>query len=56
VEIAQRGKSEVVENGETRVPLVVVTHKTTENKAKSAVAKINATDIADVEAVIRVEE
>jgi len=56
VEIAQKGKSEVIANGESRVPLVVITHKTSENKVKSAVAKINATDIADVEAVIRVEE
>ena len=56
VEIAQRGKSEVIENGETRVPLVVITHKTTENKVRSAVAKINATDIGCVEALIHVED
>lgn len=56
VEIAQRGKSEVGENGQHRVPLVVITHKTTENRVKNAVAKINATDIGTVNAVIRVEE
>lgn len=56
VEIAQRGKSEISENGQLRVPLVVITHKTTENRVKNAVAKINATDIGTVNAVIRVEE
>ncbi|MBE7085244.1 MAG: homoserine dehydrogenase [Clostridiales bacterium] len=39
-----------------RVPLVVITHKTTENAAKNAVSKINASGIGSVEAVIRVEQ
>ncbi len=51
VEIAQKGKTE----GETRVPLVVITHKTNEQAMKSAVAKLNATSYAEVKAVIRVE-
>ena len=56
VEIAQRGKAELREDGTPCVPLVVITHQTTESKVKSAVAKINATDIGEVNSVIRVEE
>ncbi len=51
VEIAQKPKKE----GETRVPLVIITHKTREQAIKNAVAKINATDFAEVQSVIRVE-
>ncbi len=51
VEIAQKSKKE----GETRVPLVIITHNTHEQAIKNAVAKINATDFADVQSVIRVE-
>lgn len=51
VEIAQKGKGA----GEERVPLIVITHKTHENAIKNAVAKLNASDMAAVEAVIRVE-
>ncbi len=51
VEIAQKGKKE----GETRVPLIVITHKTHEQAIKNAMAKINATEFASVESVIRVE-
>ena len=52
VELAQ--KSGV--DGETHVPLIIITHKTTENSVKNVVAKINATECGKVEAVIRVEQ
>lgn len=52
VEIAQKGRDL---ESDTRVPLLVITHKTTENAVKNAVAKINASELATVEAVIRVE-
>ena len=52
VELAQKAKAE----GETNVPLIIITHKTTENSVKNAVAKINATEFGKVEAVIRVEQ
>ena len=51
VEIAQKGKG----SDEERVPLIIITHKTHENAIKNAVAKINASDMAAVESVIRVE-
>lgn len=51
VEISQKG----TRSAEGRVPLVVITHQTRENAIKSAVAKIDATATAKVEAVIRVE-
>lgn len=38
------------------VPLIVVTHQTTENKIKNAVAKIDALGLGSVQAVIHVEE
>ncbi|MBQ9118366.1 MAG: homoserine dehydrogenase [Clostridia bacterium] len=56
VEIEQKGKKEVGENGEVRVPLIIVTHQTHENSVKNAVAKLGETDMAKVEAVIRVEQ
>lgn len=52
VEIMQKAKAT---EDETRVPLIIITHKTHENAMKNAVAKINACDFASVEAVIRVE-
>ncbi len=52
VELAQKAKAE----GETKVPLIIITHKTTESSVKNAVAKINATEFGKVEAVIRVEQ
>ena len=52
VEIMQKAKEN---EGDTRVPLIVITHKTTENAMKNAVAKLNASEIATVNAVIRVE-
>ena len=51
VEIAQKAKGA----DEERVPLIIITHKTHENAIKNAVAKINVSDMAAVEAVIRVE-
>ena len=51
VEIAQKGKPD----SDAMVPLIVITHKTKENSIKNAVAKINASDLAEVKAVIRVE-
>ncbi len=54
VEIAQKGKGDCDEGD--RVPLVVITHKTKENSVKNAVAKINASEFAEVKAVIRVED
>lgn len=52
VELAQKAGVE----GETHVPLIIITHKTTENSVKNMVAKINATEFGKVEAVIRVEQ
>ncbi len=51
VEITQKSK---VEEGD-RVPLIIITHKTREMAIKNAVAKINATDFASAQSVIRVE-
>jgi homoserine dehydrogenase len=51
VEIAQKAKA----LDGTRVPLIVITHKTHEQAIKNAVAKINATEFGAVESVIRVE-
>ncbi len=51
VEITQKPKKE----GETRVPLIIITHKTHEQAIKKATAKIDATDFAEVKSVIRVE-
>lgn len=52
VELIQKG---VVGTDETRVPLLFITHRTTENAIRSAVKKINETGLATVETVIRVE-
>ncbi len=55
VEIAQKCKAvNVSEDG--KIPLIIITHKTKENSIKTAVAKIAASEYANVEAVIRVEE
>ncbi len=51
VEIAQKSRSD---EG-NRVPLIIITHKTHEQAIKNAMAKINATNFASVESVIRVE-
>ncbi len=52
VEIAQKGRASEA----SRVPLIIITHATRENAIKKAIAKINETDYAKVEAFIRVEE
>ncbi len=52
VKVSQESESE--ENG--RVTLIIVTHKTRENYVKNAVAKINASGLGQVQALIRVEE
>ncbi len=54
VEIAQKLKGNETEPD--RVPLVIITHKTTENTVKNAVAKLKALGIGTVEAVIHVEQ
>ena len=51
VEIAQKSKAAE----ETRVPLIVITHKTHEQAIKNAVAKLDMTEYASVQSVIRVE-
>ena len=51
VELAQKGREE----NSTRVPLIIITHKTTENAIKNAVAKLNANELCEVKSVIRVE-
>ncbi len=52
VELTQKPRTEE----ETNVPLIIITHKTTENSVKNAVAKVNATEFGKVESVIRVEQ
>ncbi len=52
VEISQKSK----EKDSERVPLIIITHKTKENSIRNAVAKINASELGVVEAVIRVEQ
>ena len=54
VEIAQKPKGEFGCDNE-RVPLIIITHQTKENSERNAVAKINASGLATVETVIRVE-
>jgi homoserine dehydrogenase len=51
VELAQKGREE----NSTRVPLIIITHKTTENAIKNAVAKLNLSELCEVKSVIRVE-
>ncbi len=53
VEVAQRGQK-ADENA--RIPVIVITHKTTEKSVKKAVEKINQTGLTTVKAVIRVEQ
>ncbi len=53
VEIAQKRKDCDLEDG--MVPLVIITHQTTENTVKKAVEKIKALNIGTVESVIHVE-
>ncbi len=53
VELSQRGKED---KDSGRTPLVIITHKTKENKMKKALEKFKTSDFACVESVIRVEE
>ena len=52
VELTQKGTNDSV----NRVPLILLTHMTTENKVRNAVAKINTSGLGTVEAVIRMEK
>lgn len=54
VEVAQKASGCVEDK--TKVPLVIITHKTKESYMKNAIAKFEASEYAKVEAVIRVEE
>ena len=54
IEIAQKPKATFGSDND-RVPLVIITHRTKENSVKNAVAKINASGLASVESLIRVE-
>jgi homoserine dehydrogenase len=54
VQVSQ--KSEKVDGADERVTLIIVTHKTTENRVKNAVEKINESNLGFVESLIRVEE
>ncbi|MBQ8309327.1 MAG: homoserine dehydrogenase [Clostridia bacterium] len=48
-------KKEPDDEGILRVPLVIITHKTTETQIKNAMTKINASGMGKVQAAIRVE-
>ena len=53
VEIAQKKWDVDLDQG--KVPLVIITHQTTENTAKKAIEKIKALQIGTIESVIHVE-
>ena len=52
IEMVQKSKEEA-NNG--KIPLIFITHQTTENSVKKSVAKINELDFAKVKTTIRVE-
>ncbi|MBQ9728220.1 MAG: homoserine dehydrogenase [Clostridia bacterium] len=54
VEVVQKGKTNDKE--EPKVLLIIITHQTTERAVNHAVAKINETELATVDALIRVEK
>lgn len=54
-QIAHKNKT-FLSDEPNRVPLVIVTHKTTENSINKAVEKINALGIGEVKSLIRVEQ
>ena len=54
IQIAQKGQYGNL--NKDRVPLVIVTHKTTENICKKAVKEIKSLKIGTIESVIRVEQ
>lgn len=51
IEVSQ--KSDAVDG---RVPLIIITHQTSENSVKNAVEKINSSGLGEVEALLRVEK
>ncbi len=53
VEVAQKGKEC---DSDERVPLIIITHVSNENAVKKAIAKINASDLGEVQSVVRVEK
>lgn len=55
ISIKQISQKDRTSNENGRLPLVVITHQAKENSVKNAVAKINASNLGTVEAVIRVE-
>ncbi len=56
VEVGQKGHYTGTDVKKPRVPLFIVTNKTSENKIMSAVKEINESGITTTEAVIRIEE
>jgi homoserine dehydrogenase len=57
VQVGQKGWEVEKRKGQKpRIPLYIVTHQTSENKIMSAVAKINASELATVESLIRIEK
>lgn len=54
VEISQKSKSED-DVRENRVPVIFITHKSSEKAVRKVVEKISSSDCADVKSVIRVE-
>ena len=54
-QIAHKNKT-FLSDEPNRVPLVIVTHKTTENICKKAVKEIKSLKIGTIESVIRVEQ
>lgn len=57
VQVGQKGWEVEKQKGQKpRIPLYIVTHQTSENKIMSAVAKINASELATVESLIRIEK
>ena len=51
IEVSQ--KSDAVDG---RVPLIIITHQTSENSVKNAVEKINSSGLGEVQALLRVEK
>lgn len=57
VQVGQKGWEVEKRKGQKpRIPLYIVTHQTSENKIMGAVAKINASELATVESLIRIEK
>lgn len=56
VKVSQRLKTHTEDGEPSRVPLLIVTHKTSENKIVKAVEQINASKLGEVKSVICVEQ